>query len=82
VDAFSPQQCRLVGEGSGTPGFVKTSTTIVLKSEGEGTVLSYRGDVQIGGLISGVGQRMIGGIAKMMLHRFFKRMSKELEGSR
>lgn len=59
---------------------MKTSTTIVLKSEGEGTVLSYQGDVQIGGLISGVGQRMIGGIAKMMLNRFFKRMSKELEG--
>jgi 2-furoyl-CoA dehydrogenase large subunit len=82
VDAFAPQQCRLVGEGSGTPGFVKTSTTIVMKSDGEGTLLSYRGDVQIGGLISGVGQRMIGGIAKMMLNRFFKRMSKELEGGR
>lgn len=79
LDANPPQQCRLVGEGSGTPGFVKSDTTIRLTGEQNSTVVNYSGDVQVGGLISGIGQRMIGGIAKMMLKQFFKKMSEELK---
>lgn len=80
VDANPPQECRLVGEGSGTPGFVKCETIIRLTTEEGSTVVNYFGDVQIGGLIAGIGQRMIGGIAKMLLNQFFKKMSKELTG--
>jgi hypothetical protein len=80
VDAMPPQQCRLVGEGSGTPGFVKSETIIKLTTEAGSTVVNYSGDLQIGGLIAGIGQRMIGGIAKMLLNQFFKKMSKELKG--
>ena len=78
VDAIPPQQCRLVAEGSGTPGFVKADTKIVLRSVEGGTVVNFEGDIQIGGLISGVGQRMISGIAKMMLKQYFKKVSEEL----
>jgi carbon monoxide dehydrogenase subunit G len=81
ADILPPHQCRLIGEGSGGPGFVKGETTIKLTVEGVGTVVNYQGDVQVGGLIAGIGQRMIGGIAKMMLKQFFKNMSKELKGS-
>jgi carbon monoxide dehydrogenase subunit G len=35
--------------------------------------------MQVGGLIAGIGQRMIGGIAKMMVGQFFKKMEKELK---
>jgi carbon monoxide dehydrogenase subunit G len=79
VDANPPQQCRLVGEGSGTPGFVKSETIIRLTAEKGGTVVNYSGDLVIGGLISGIGQRMISGIAKMILNQFFKKMSQELK---
>jgi len=79
VDAQPPFKCRMVGEGSGTPGFIKTDTAIELVAEGESTVVNYQGDVQVGGLIAGIGQRMIGGIAKMMLNQFFKQMSQGLE---
>lgn len=81
ADAQPPQQCRLIGEGSGGPGFVKGETTINLTVEDGGTVLNYAGDVQVGGLIAGIGQRMIGGIAKMMAKQFFKNIGKEMKGS-
>lgn len=81
ADAQPPQQCRLIGEGSGGPGFVKGETTIKLTVEDDGTVLNYAGDVQVGGLIAGIGQRMIGGIAKMMAKQFFKNIGKEMKGS-
>ena len=38
------------------------------------TLVTYAGDVEIGGLIAGVGQRIIGGIAKMLAGQFFKNM--------
>jgi carbon monoxide dehydrogenase subunit G len=34
--------------------------------------------VQVGGLIASVGQRMLGGVSKMMLEQFFTRMSELL----
>jgi carbon monoxide dehydrogenase subunit G len=38
---------------------------------GETTALDVTGTVQTGGAIARVGQRLIGGVAKMMLDRFF-----------
>ena len=47
-----------------------------MAQEGEETILTYDGDVQVGGLLAGIGQRMIGGISKMMIEQFFKSMDK------
>ncbi len=79
ADPVPPKQYRLIGEGSGNPGFVKGEAFIELTQQDQNTLVSYKGDVQVGGLIAGVGQRLIGGIAKMMLGQFFKNMEKELK---
>jgi len=81
ADPDPPHRYRLIGEGSGSPGFVKGTTEINLTASGDKTTVTYQGDVQVGGLIAGVGQRMISGIAKMMLGQFFKKMKKELKAS-
>jgi len=62
---------RLVVEGEGRPGFVKGSSAIALRAEGDTTIVDVSGSVQTGGPIARVGQRLIGGVAKMMLDRFF-----------
>ncbi len=79
VEPVPPRQYRLVAEGSGSPGFVKGNTLIEMAGANGGTVLRYQGELQVGGLIAGIGQRMIGGIAKMMLNQFFKKMREELK---
>ena len=79
ADAEPPRRTRLIGGGKGLPGFVKGEATIELSPSGEGTLISYTGDVQVGGLLAGVGQRMIGGVAKMMLEHFFKNVEKILQ---
>lgn len=79
LDAEPPNRYRLIGEGSGTPGFVKGEGLMEFSQEGENTVVTYRGEVQVGGLIAGVGQRLIGGIAKMMIKEFFRKMKKGLK---
>jgi uncharacterized protein len=69
---------RLAAEGSGGPGFVRADTVISLADIEGGTRVSYSADVQVGGLIAGVGQRMLGGVSKMMADQFFTRMSEQL----
>ena len=79
ADAAPPTRYRLIVEGSGTPGFVKGEALIELSQENQKTLVSYQGDVQVGGLIAGVGQRLISGITKMLLGQFFRNMKKELK---
>ncbi len=79
VDPEPPKRYRLIGEGSGSPGFVKGEAVIELSQQDRDTIVSYQGEMQVGGLIAGIGQRMIGGIAKMMAGQFFKKMEKELK---
>lgn len=79
ADTEPPKRYRLIGEGSGSPGFVKGEAIIELSQQGQDTLVSYQGEVQVGGLMAGVGQRMLGGVAKMMLNQFFKNMEKELK---
>jgi len=73
-----PESYRLAAEGSGGPGFVRADTLITLTDTDGGTRVSYSADVQIGGLIAGVGQRMLGGVSKMMADQFFNRMTELL----
>jgi carbon monoxide dehydrogenase subunit G len=61
---------RLVGEGS--IGFVKGGAHFVLTENGSDTVISYDGEAEVGGLVAGVGNRVLGGVAKFMVKRFFK----------
>jgi uncharacterized protein len=78
ADKQPPESYRLLVDGSGAPGFLRGDTVITLVDSGSGTRVSYSADVQVGGLIAGVGQRMLGGISKMMADQFFTRMSELL----
>jgi len=78
LDKKAPDSYRLAAEGSGGPGFVRADTLITLSEAEGGTRVSYSADVQIGGLIAGVGQRMLGGVSKMMADQFFNRMTELL----
>jgi len=79
MDLEPPNRYRMSVEGKGGPGFVKGEATMSLSSLDPGTTrVSYDADVQVGGLIASVGQRMLGGVSKMMLDQFFSRMSELL----
>jgi carbon monoxide dehydrogenase subunit G len=70
-DKVQPTSYRLSVEGQGKPGFAKGNSQITLRADGDKTVVDVAGTVQTGGPIARVGQRLIGGVSKMMLDRFF-----------
>jgi len=78
-DLKPPESYRMAVDGSGGPGFIRGETQITLTDADGGTRVSYTADVQVGGLIAGVGQRMIGGVSKMMADQFFNKMSQLLQ---
>jgi len=81
VDKIPRTSYRLVVEGQGRPGFVKGSSAIALRADGATTAVDVTGSVQTGGPIARVGQRLIGGVAKMMMDRFFACLQSKLEPS-
>jgi carbon monoxide dehydrogenase subunit G len=77
-DLEPPNRYRMAVEGSGSPGFVRGEASMELSDVEGGTRVAYSADVQVGGLIASVGQRMLGGVSKMMLDQFFGRMTEIL----
>ena len=80
LDKQAPDSYKMAAEGSGGPGFIRSDTLITLTDSGSGTKVAYSADVQVGGLIASVGQRMLGGVSKMMADKFFTSMSELLQG--
>jgi carbon monoxide dehydrogenase subunit G len=80
VDLMPMQSYKLLAEGKGRPGFVKGNAAIALAREGDATTLTVAGEVQTGGAIARVGQRIIKSAARLMMDRFFKRLKALAEG--
>lgn len=78
LDKTPPTHYRMLLDGSGTPGFVKGAASVDLAAQGPQTVLTYDADTQVGGLIANVGQRMIGGAARMIINQALKKLEQEL----
>jgi carbon monoxide dehydrogenase subunit G len=72
IDKQEPLVYTLQVEGSGGPGFVKGTARIMLEPEADGTLVKVEGDGQVGGMLAGVGQRMLPGVAKMLMNQFFE----------
>jgi uncharacterized protein len=77
-DMHPPEHYRIVVEGKGGPGFAKGSGDFDLEEAEGKTVIKYSGELQVGGTIAGIGQRMIQGTAKMMASQFFNRLEAEV----
>jgi carbon monoxide dehydrogenase subunit G len=72
-----PDSFRLIVEGSGKIGFMKGDGLLNLSCADSQTTVRFDGDVQIGGTIAAVGQRLVDATAKMLIKRFFERLSME-----
>jgi uncharacterized protein len=68
---------RLVVDGTGKIGFMKGDGLLTLAAVEGGTNVEYDGSVEIGGTIAAVGQRLLDTTARMIIRRFFEKLSKE-----
>ncbi len=72
LNLHPPSDYQMQVEGRGAPGFVKGTGTIQLQEAGNGTTeITYDGNVEVGGPVGAVAQRMLGGVAKRLVEQFF-----------
>lgn len=69
-----PEGFRLIVEGSGKVGFMKGDGVLSLSPLYTSTDIRYEGDVQVGGMIAGVGQRLIDTTARFLIKKFFEKL--------
>ena len=75
TESVPSESFKLMVEGSGKVGFMKGEGNLRFTAKDSGTEVSYEGDVQVGGTIAAVGQRLIDATAKMMIKRFFDKVA-------
>ncbi|MFD2211387.1 carbon monoxide dehydrogenase subunit G [Virgibacillus halophilus] len=80
ADVSVPESYKLIVHGEGGPGFVDAEAEIHLVDVDDSkTELTYTYEAQVGGKVAAIGQRMLGGVAKLIINDFFKKIKKELE---
>jgi uncharacterized protein len=80
-DQQEPNSFLMTASGAGGPGTVSTEVRVSLADTGDGTTtLTYDADAVVGGVIAGVGQRMLVGVAKKMAGEFFSSVDDVLTG--
>ena len=79
-DKQEPAHYVLEIEGQGSIGIMKGSAAFDLEAQGEdSSVLRYAGSAEVGGVVAGVGQRVLSGVSKFLAGRFFKALEKHIE---
>lgn len=82
-DKQEPAHYVLSIEGQGSIGFMTGSAAFDLEAQGESkSLLRYAGSAEVGGVVAGVGQRVLSGVAKFLAGRFFKALEKHIEQGR
>ena len=79
ADQSPPDSFRLLVEGSGKVGFLKGEGMLTLAPVDASTEVKYEGDVQVGGMIAGVGQRLLDVTAKLIIKKFFEKFTAAVE---
>ena len=71
AEPAAPESFVLRARGQGAPGTVDATVLVRLSEVDGGTKVDYDADAVIGGMIGGVGQRMLGSVAKRTAGEFF-----------
>ncbi|MEP9377153.1 carbon monoxide dehydrogenase subunit G [Aquabacter sp. CN5-332] len=79
-DKQPPRTCHISVSGAGSLGHGNGSAKFeIIPQEAGGCLLAYEGVGEVGGLVAGVGQRILGSVSKHLIGRFFTALRKEFE---
>ncbi len=65
-------------DGQGAPGFVKATARVAIAGDGDGTMMTYDGDAQVGGRIASVGQRLLDSSAKAIIKQSLEGLNAQI----
>jgi carbon monoxide dehydrogenase subunit G len=81
-DLEEPHSLVMKLDGAGAPGTIGATVNVGFTDAGDGsTRVSWDADATVGGMIGGVGQRMLTSVSKRMAGEFFGNVDKALSGA-
>ena len=78
-DREEPRRYMMKVDTKGPLGFTRGSASVELLDEPAGTRMKYRADMQIGGKVAGIGQRLLDQVARMLTKQGLEALSREME---
>ena len=78
-DKIPPVSYKLVVESSGRQGFVKGTALVTLAADGDRTKVQIAARADVGGIIARVGQRLLEGVARATMDRFYACLASRLD---
>jgi carbon monoxide dehydrogenase subunit G len=76
---LQPQQSLVMKlDGAGAPGTIGATVNVAFAPADGGTSVSYDADAVVGGMIGGVGQRMLSSVSKRMAGEFFSNVERAI----
>lgn len=78
-DLLPPESYTMLVDSRGALGFTRGTARVELLEEPGGTRMRYQADLQVGGKVAGVGQRLLDQVAKMMTRQGLEALSREME---
>ena len=81
-DLSEPSSLVMKLDGAGAPGTIGATVNVAFSSLDDGTTrVAWDADAVVGGMIGGVGQRMLTSVSKRMAGEFFGNVDKALSGT-
>lgn len=78
---LAPQESLVMRlQGAGAPGTVDATVDVSFAEVDGGTQVSWDADATVGGMVGGVGQRMLGSVSKRMAGEFFDNVGRAIAG--
>ena len=81
-DLSSHQSLVMKLDGAGAPGTIGATVLVGFNDLGDGTTrVTYEADAVVGGMIGGVGQRMLTSVSRRLAGEFFGNVDKSIAGT-
>ncbi len=81
-DLDEPRSLVMALNGAGAPGTIGATVNVGFADGGDGTTtVTWDADAVVGGMVGGVGQRMLTSVSKRMAGEFFGNVDKALSGA-
>lgn len=79
TDVQAPESYAMQIEGKGRAGFTRGTATVELVPDGAGTVMRYSADLQVGGKIAALGQRLLDSVSRLLTRQGLEALNQELK---
>ena len=79
-DKVPPERFNMQIDGKGALGYTRGTASVELNEQPDGgTLMRYKSDVQVGGRIAAVRQRLLDSVARMMMRQALEALENELK---